>query len=69
MSTVQNQQKITITAHQSHWWDVLGTILKVIGTVNPVLAVFLPAPIEAGIQVAIDMVPVVVGTLNPPSAG
>lgn len=68
MSTVQTpvpvQPKITVTAHTTHWYDVLAKIFAAIGAGNPFLLSFIPAPIEAGIQIATTLEPIIVGTIQ-----
>lgn len=53
------QTQVTITAHQSHWYDIVAAILKAVSAANPILATFVPAPIEAGIQIATSVGPAV----------
>lgn len=57
-------QKITVTAHKSHWYDVIAAILQGINAANPFIVSFLPAPIEAGIQIATVLEPIVVGVIT-----
>ena len=63
---------ITVQAHQTHWYDLVGQILKAINVANPFLISFIPAPVEAGIQITTGLGPVVLGTIvgetnpNPP---
>lgn len=61
---VPTQPKITVTAHQSHWYDVLASIFQGLSAANPFLISFIPAPIEAGIQIATTLEPVVAGTIQ-----
>ena len=64
MSTVPNQTNVTVTAHQSHWYTILMAIFHSITASNPIFATFIPAPVEAGIQIATTLGPVVAGTIE-----
>lgn len=61
MSTVpHNNANVTVTAHQSHWYDVLERVLLTIGQTNNVLAKFVPASVEQGITIATTLGPAVI---------
>lgn len=56
--------KVTVTAHQSHWYDIFSRVLAATNAANPILATILPAPVEAGIQVVTSVAPIVAGTVE-----
>jgi hypothetical protein len=64
MSTVPTPPTVTVTSHQKHWYDFVMLALQAAQAANPVLMTFIPAPVEAGIQIAITLGPVVVGTIQ-----
>jgi hypothetical protein len=55
---------ITITAHPSHWYDILTAIFKALGAANPAIATIIPAPVEGAIQIALTAGPVVAATVE-----
>ena len=58
------QPKVTVTAHRSHWGDILKAIFAAISAANPILATFVPAPVEAGIQIATTLEPTVAAAVE-----
>jgi hypothetical protein len=60
----QTQTQLTVTAHPSHWHDVLTAILKAVSAVNPIIATFIPAPVEEGIQISTAVVPTVLNAIE-----
>ncbi len=67
MSTVPSATQtttMTVTAHHSNWFTIIQAILQAVTVTNPIIAQFIPAPVEAGIQVATVLGPVVAGTVE-----
>jgi hypothetical protein len=58
---LQAPAQITFTAHQTHWYDILRIVMLAVANENPIIATLVPAPIEAGIQIAIAEAPVIAG--------
>jgi hypothetical protein len=54
--------QVTFTAHQTHWYDIFQIIMQAVQAANPIVATILPAPVEAGIQIAVAEAPIVVAT-------
>lgn len=62
--TVTQTTTVKVTAHPSHWFTILQAILQIVSQSNPILATFVPAPVEAGIQIATTLGPIVAGTVE-----
>jgi hypothetical protein len=56
--------QLTVTAHPSHWHDILSAILKAVSAVNPIIATFIPAPVEKGIQISTAVAPTVLDAID-----